>query len=177
MDFVFTAPRILELEKPPDDAVKGITCSKPSFREMLTEGQQSTLVKEKVNLTAKSLVTIKLEGGNRLLPKVMFDEKLLSELCGSWQKALVVNLLGKTVGYTIMKEHLTKLWKLQGDFEIMDVDNGFFMVKCDKNGDRENIISQGPWMLFDHYLAVTQWTREFASAKVEKHWFGSGSQG
>lgn len=92
---------------------------------MLIESQTSVPAKEKVDLIAKGLVIIELEGGNRLLPKVTFDEKLLSELCGTWQQASVVKLLGKNVGYHIMKERLSKLWKLQGSFEIMDVHNGF----------------------------------------------------
>lgn len=32
-----------------------------------------------------------------------------------------------------------KMWKLAGDFEIMDVDNGFFMVKCELLADREKL--------------------------------------
>jgi hypothetical protein len=51
-------------------------------------------------------------------------------------------------------------WKSFGDlivrgFEIMDVDNGFYMVKCELLAVRERTVSNGPWMLFDHYLEVT----------------------
>ncbi|MCI02300.1 hypothetical protein A2U01_0023332, partial [Trifolium medium] len=113
---------------------------------------------------------ITLEDGNRLLPKVTMDEKLFQDLCSPWKEALVVKLLGKNVGYNIMKDRLRNLWRLSGGFEIMDVDNGFYMVKCERLADREKIVSDGPWMLFDHYLAVARWTPDFASphAKVEK---------
>lgn len=57
----------------------------------------------------------------------------------------------------------TKDVEAAGAFDIMDVDNGFYMVKCEHLRDRETIISGGPWMMFDHYLAVSQWTSEFAS--------------
>lgn len=52
----------------------------------------------------------------------------------------------------------------------MDVDNGFYMVKCKHLGDRERIVLEGPWMMFDHNLAVLRWSPEFASShtKVEK---------
>jgi hypothetical protein len=52
----------------------------------------------------------------------------------------------------------------------MDVDNGFYMVKCELLADREKTVSNGPWMLFDHYLEVARLTPDFASphAKVEK---------
>lgn len=52
----------------------------------------------------------------------------------------------------------------------MDVDNGFFMVKFDLEADREKVIEGGPWMIFDHYLAVSNWSPNFVSttAKVAK---------
>jgi hypothetical protein len=52
----------------------------------------------------------------------------------------------------------------------MDVDNGFYMAKCELLADREKTVSNGPWMLFDHYLEVARLTPDFASphAKVEK---------
>jgi len=69
-----------------------------------------------------------------------------------------------------MKERLHKVWKTQGDFEIMDNDNSFYMVKFDQIADKEKFITGGPWMIFDHCLAVSHWSPEFASpnAKVER---------
>lgn len=72
--------------------------------------------------------------------------------------ALVVKLLGKSLGYNTMKERLQKIWKLQGGFDIMDNDNGFYMVKFDQAADKEKVITGGPWLIFDHCLAVTHWT-------------------
>lgn len=50
------------------------------------------------------------------------------------------------------------------------MDNGFYMVKFDIKEDREKVINGGPWMIFDHYLAVSTWSPEFISpaAKVTK---------
>lgn len=73
------------------------------------------------------------------------------------------------MGYHLMKSRLKKMWKLTKDFE-MDVDNCFFMVKCELLADREKIVLEGLWMLFDHYLTVARWTPNFAPhlTKVEK---------
>ena len=35
------------------------------------------------------------------------------------------------------------------------------MVKFDSMVDREKVICGGPWILFDHYLAVKEWSPEF----------------
>lgn len=54
------------------------------------------------------------------------DGKVFQELHGPWNDALVIKLLGKSIGYGMMK-----VWNLKRGFDIMDVDNGFFMVKFD----------------------------------------------
>jgi len=83
--------------------------------------------------------------------------------------ALVIKLLGKSVGYNIMRDRLHRLWKLSAGFQIMDNGNGYYMVKFDYAADREKVMDGGPWMMFDHYLTVQEWSEEFASptAKVE----------
>lgn len=68
---------------------------------------------------------VSLKDENRLLPKVTLKETYFHELCTPWKKALVIKLLGKAVGYRMLKDRLKKVWKLCGGFEIMDVDNGF----------------------------------------------------
>jgi|UniRef100_B9HY60 hypothetical protein len=62
---------------------------------------------------------------------------------------------------------LKGVWKLNGGFKLMNVDNGFFMVKFDLADDRAKIINGGPWMLFDHYLAVRNWSPEFVSSIIK----------
>lgn len=97
------------------------------------------------------------------------DEKFFQELCNPWKEMLVIKLLEKNESYHLIKDRLKKRWKLTGCFEIKEVDNGFFMVKCKLLADREKIMSEDPWMLFDHYLTVARWNIDFASplAKVE----------
>ena len=75
--------------------------------------------------------------------------------------------LGKTFGF---QHYAQSLWKLSEDFQLLDVDNGFFMVKFDQPNDREKVMEGGPWMIFDHYLVVQPWSPKFVSptAKVSR---------
>lgn len=77
--------------------------------------------------------------------------------------ALVVKLLGKNVGYVTTKDRLQRIWKLKGGFDILDIDNGCYMVKFDLSSDKEIVTLGDPWMVFDHYLCIFNWTPEFAS--------------
>ncbi|RDX94049.1 hypothetical protein CR513_23625, partial [Mucuna pruriens] len=42
---------------------------------------------------------------------------------------LVIKLLGKNIGYNVMKDKLREIWRINGGFDIMDVDNGVYMIK------------------------------------------------
>jgi len=127
--FTFVAHRVsMEVKDKPSDnggkqqSEQGVDENqkkKISFRDILTEGRQKAPTKERVNLVEKGLVKIEYEGGNKLLPKVFLDESYFQDLCHPWKDALVVKLLGKTGGYNVLNDRLTKMWKLQGQFEIM----------------------------------------------------------
>lgn len=134
-----------------------------SFRDKVLGSKQPPSVREKMDLIACNMVRVEHENGNRLLPNVHLDDRIFQELCNPWQDALVVKLLGKNIGYNIMKDRLKRIWHLSGGFDIMDIDNSFFMVKFDLPEDREKVISGGPWMIFDHYLAVANWNMDFVA--------------
>lgn len=45
--------------------------------------------------------------------------------------------------------------------ELMDIDSGYLIVKFNHEKDHEKILSGGPWMLFDHYMVVREWSPKF----------------
>ena len=53
-----------------------------------------------------------------------------------------------------MCKKLRAVWKLFAGFDVMDVGNGYFMIKFDYEAYREKVISEGPWMVNDCYLAM-----------------------
>ncbi|KAK2353453.1 zinc ion binding / nucleic acid binding protein [Trifolium repens] len=161
------------LRNPPDNNIseQRKSTATVSFRDKLLGGHQAAPTsREKVDLIAQKLVRIEHEDGNRLLPKVYLDDNVFKGMCSSWTDAIVVKLLGKTLGYRTMKDRLQKIWKPTGGFEMRDVDNGFYTVKFDLAADKEKVVSDGPWMIFDHYLAVSHWSPDFISpeATVER---------
>ncbi|XP_019431020.1 PREDICTED: uncharacterized protein LOC109338279 [Lupinus angustifolius] len=126
--------------------------------------------REEVDLLASNLGSIDLEDGNRLRPIIYIDDSVFEELCNPWKDVLVVKLIDKKLGFFAMKERLKATWKLVGTFDILYVDNGFYMVKFERVIYREKVMEGGPWLIFYHCLAVITWSPEFASplAKVNK---------
>jgi hypothetical protein len=69
-----------------------------------------------------------------------------------------------------MKSKLETIWDLKGGFELMDIGNSFFMIKFDAEDDKTRVINGGPWMIYDHYLAMRQWVPSFnaSTATIDK---------
>ncbi|XP_019418580.1 PREDICTED: uncharacterized protein LOC109329367 [Lupinus angustifolius] len=123
----------------------------------------------KRDLVAEKLMTIAFEEGNALVPHISLDKEVFEELCSPWRDVLVITLVGKSLSYNVFKDRLQRIWKLQEGFDMVDVDHGFYYVKFDLKANRDTIIGGGPWMLFDHYVAIACWTPEFVApmAKVD----------
>ena len=141
-----------------------------SFRDMVMGNKQPPPRWERTNLVEKKLAHMEFIDGDEMKPMIYLDDNLFQELCLPWQDALVIKLLGKTVGFLVLRDRLRSLWRLQGGFEMVDVGNGFFMVKFDLEEDRYKVMTGGLWMVFDHYLAIQTWMPEFISpkAKIQK---------
>jgi hypothetical protein len=178
MEFTFTSSRLppAELRVPPDPPDKGgdggnskIKKATVSFRDKVL-GNQVIMEREKVDLIANKKAQVELVQGNRLMPMLHLENSIIEELSIPWRDALVVKLLGKNLGYNTMKTKLENVWKLTGSSELMDVGHAYYMVKFDGEEDKNKVINGGPWMIYDHYLAVCQWSPSFnaATAKIDK---------
>ncbi|GAU41244.1 hypothetical protein TSUD_97790 [Trifolium subterraneum] len=145
------------------------TKERMSFRDKVL-GNQALMERERVDLIATNKAKIELVQGNRLLPMLHVEKSVMAELSVPWKDALVVKLLGKKLGYNTMKAKLENVWKLTGSFELMDVGYSYYMVKFDGEEDKSRVINGGPWMIFDHYLAVSLWSPKFnaATATIDK---------
>ena len=73
------------------------------FRDKLLGNKKAAQPKEHMDIIEKGLVKIDLVDGNRLL-KVQIDNKLFDTLCDPWRETLIIKLLGKKVGFKIMRK-------------------------------------------------------------------------
>lgn len=137
-------------DKPPDPSsdppsrAAGDAGPKTSIRDMVMGDKPIPPPQLKRDLVAEELMTISFKDGNPLLPQVQLNDKLFEDLCEPWRDAPVIKFLGKNVGYRAMQERLHRLWKPQGGFDILDVDNGYYMVKFDNQVDKDSVTNGGP---------------------------------
>ncbi|XP_045821903.1 uncharacterized protein LOC123914775 [Trifolium pratense] len=127
---------------------------------------QVPVMREKVDLLAQKLVRIKHEQDNRLFPMLHVDKDFIDELSVPWKDALIVKLSGNECGFDGMKRNLDGQWGLAGEFDLLDIGNGFFVVKFNSEEDKTKVIKGIPWDIYGHHLLIRQWTQTF-NAKTE----------
>ncbi|CAL1357659.1 unnamed protein product [Linum trigynum] len=94
-------------------------------------------------------------------PALKISTEFKNRICAPWQRALVVRLLGRKIGFPTLCSRLRSLWRPVGSMEVMDLDFDCFLVKLDNEQDYFRALTDGPWVIFDHYLVVQQWTPKF----------------
>lgn len=48
-------------------------------------------------------------------------------------------------------------------FQLMDIENGYYLAKFESAEDYHNVISKSPWVLYGHYLTVQPWYPQFTA--------------
>ena len=101
------------------------------------------------------------EGTGDGIPSVTINAHLKKELRDPWRLALIIKLLGKIVSFNVLMSRVTLMWKLTGDFELIDLGHGYYVVKFANLEDRSKVMIEGPWKIMDHYLTVQRWRPNF----------------
>ncbi|CAL1402240.1 unnamed protein product [Linum trigynum] len=87
-------------------------------------------------------------------PALTVSAEFKAKICAPWQKALVVRLLGLRIGFVNLCNRLRGLWRPKGNMEVKDLDHDCFLVKLDNEQDYYRALTDGPWVVYDHYLVV-----------------------
>ncbi|CAI0404379.1 unnamed protein product [Linum tenue] len=94
-------------------------------------------------------------------PTLRVSPDFKAKICAPWQRTLVVRLLGLRIGFVTMCNRLRGLWRPCGAMEVKDLDHDCFLVKLDNEQDYFSALTDGPWVIHDHYLVVQKWTPKF----------------
>lgn len=108
------------------------------------------------------------------IPSIEFLDRVHQILIGDMENTVILKLLGRNIGYSILQNKVYSLWKPSSSFYLMDIENGYFLAKFQNKLDYEKILSGGPWIIFGQYLIVQPWTVAFnpaqAFSKVVMSW-------
>ena len=74
-----------------------------------------------------------------------------------WSKAIIVKLVGRTVGFNFLQNKLNQLWKPTGRLDCVDLGNDFFLARFYSKEDLDVVLKRGPWFVGDHFLSIRPW--------------------
>ncbi|XP_039020881.1 uncharacterized protein LOC120152825 [Hibiscus syriacus] len=123
-----------------------------------------------VNMTEEEIifqegdVTMDISG---VYPKISFSNRIHNLIDRNMKQVIITRLLGKKIGYKALINRIHALWKPIGNFNLIDLDNDYFLVKFENLEDYTRVLTDGPWMIYGSYLTVQPWSRNFTTA--EKH--------
>ncbi|KAL4284430.1 hypothetical protein GQ457_16G028420 [Hibiscus cannabinus] len=149
-------------------AVDGLSVpSIPSFKDKLVGSKV-------VSSTSRSLTDLDVDvkeddvriGGSSILPEIQFSDRVHNQVDAQLARAVIVRLLGKSIGYRALLNRVKSLWNPKGDMCIIDLDNDYYLVRFAIEEDFQKVLSEGPWVIYVSYLTVQPWSRDFSTSKA-----------
>ncbi|PPD78872.1 hypothetical protein GOBAR_DD24210 [Gossypium barbadense] len=129
---------------------KDLILGKGSLERNGVSGVEFSLLKRDVN---KSVVNG--------IPSIEFSKRIHQFLIKEMSTLVVLNLLGRNIGFVALQNRLYGIWRSSKPFQLMDIENGYFLAKFQSPDDYEKILSQGSRLIFGKYLTVQPWSIDF----------------
>ena len=106
-------------------------------------------------------------GDDGTMPTINFSQRIHEKLVKPWQNSVVVKLLGRNIGYKVLCNRLKVMWHMISDFSVIDLENNYYLIQLNSSEDAVYALTEGPWVIFGHYLIVQPWTPRFDSTITE----------
>ncbi|XP_040967803.1 uncharacterized protein [Gossypium hirsutum] len=96
------------------------------------------------------------------IPVIDFSGRVKEILFKEMELTIIVKLLGRNIDYNTLHNRILFFWNPTNSIKIMDITNGYFLVKFQDPNDYNRVLSQGPWTVYSQYLTVQPWTKHFS---------------
>ncbi|KAK9152939.1 hypothetical protein Sjap_000419 [Stephania japonica] len=93
---------------------------------------------------------------NDVYVRTIEDE--IPKLTFATKRTVMVRVLGKSIGFKVLYYRMFNQWNPTGGFRVMNVDNGYYMVRFSLENDYTKVLLGSPWTIMSHYLTVLPWT-------------------
>ncbi|GLU18688.1 hypothetical protein SLE2022_349730 [Rubroshorea leprosula] len=76
--------------------------------------------------------------------------------CLYWPQHLnvIVKLFRPSMEFGYVVKKPKQAWSFANDFDVIDLDKGFLLIKLSSKEDFSTILKQGPWFIGDHFLSI-----------------------
>ncbi|KAH1129817.1 hypothetical protein J1N35_001195 [Gossypium stocksii] len=78
------------------------------------------------------------------IPAINFLDCIKNILIKGMELTVVVKLLGRNIGYGPLLNRITDLWKPTKSFHLMDIANGYYLIRFQNRVDYDAALTQAP---------------------------------
>ncbi|KAL5757024.1 hypothetical protein ACOSQ2_021770 [Xanthoceras sorbifolium] len=105
---------------------------------------------------------MRIPAGESFKSKLMISsESVRKQLCKPWENALTLKLMGRPHTLSFMQAKLKQKWNLIGQWQLTDLEDGYFVARFQLKADLEMALTGGPWIITNQYLVVQRWRPNF----------------
>ncbi|KAL4304066.1 hypothetical protein GQ457_10G023950 [Hibiscus cannabinus] len=143
---------------------ENVQTRKTSFRDMVVGGTTSPKTNHvipdlDVEVGPEDVVSGMVDG----IPTIDFSARVHALIDSKLENSIIVRLLGRSIGFLALLNRIKLLWKPIGEIALVDMDNGYFLVRFANAEDMSKALSDGPWVIYGCYLTVQPWSRLFST--------------
>ncbi|PPE02506.1 hypothetical protein GOBAR_DD00490 [Gossypium barbadense] len=74
---------------------------------------------------------------------------------------------GRKIAFNALLNEVTMLWNSEHLFQLMDLENDYYLASFNDEEDHNNVLTNGPWVIFGQYLIVRPRSPTFSTSQNE----------
>ncbi|XP_009795699.1 uncharacterized protein LOC142165918 [Nicotiana tabacum] len=84
-----------------------------------------------------------------------------------WTHAIIVKVYGRKVAHQVLRQKIYTIWQPTENLPLIDLGSDFFLLKFQKEENKNHALHDGPWFIFNHFLSVRQWEPKFMASETK----------
>ncbi|MBA0603902.1 hypothetical protein Gorai_001999, partial [Gossypium raimondii] len=101
------------------------------------------------------------------ISSIAFSDRLHKFIERKMARTIIVKHLGRKIGFNALLNNVTTLWSSRQSIQLMDLENGYYLVRFQDEGDFNKVLVGGPWVIFGQYLTARPWSPDFLASDNE----------
>ncbi|PPD84316.1 hypothetical protein GOBAR_DD18754 [Gossypium barbadense] len=101
------------------------------------------------------------------IPSITFSDRAKDFIERKMAKIIIIQLLGIKIAFDALLNRVTMLGKTKCPFQLMDLENDYYLACFNDEEDYYKVLTNGPWVIFGQYLTVRPWSPDFLMVQDE----------
>ncbi|CAA0827435.1 Unknown protein, partial [Striga hermonthica] len=104
---------------------------------------------------------------DRPLPEMTIPQRFFDQVNLEWKNVVVVKPFDESLTMASLYNRLTKMWPAMAGCNMMDLENGFYLIHLQTIDDAIQILTGGPYVVGSSYMHVQPWSLDFDAMNEE----------